>query len=423
MRSSTPTSASHYLRMIGPGLAIAATGVGAGDLVAAAVSGSRFGFAVVWAAAVGALLKCAMNEGLARWQLATGTTLIEGWVRHLGRAVQFVFLVYLVLWSFIVGGALISACGLAAHALAPGLSVATWGLIHSVAAATLVLIGGYAPFERTIKVFIGVMFVTLIGCALFIASPVETLGKIVTESAVPARSGGFILAVIGGVGGSVTLLSYGYWIREKGWEGGRWLRTVRVDLITAYGLTGLFGVAVIVLAARVLHGGEVAVEGSAGVLRMAGMLEPVLGPVGRWTFLVGFWGAVSTSMLGVWQGVPYMFCDFVGLIRREPPERRRAIVSPRSVWYRGFLVWLGLFPLVLVVWSGRPVGLIVVYAVLSALFMPFLAGTLLYMNARKDWVGERMTSGWLSRGLLAAGLLLFLVLAVNDLLGLGDKLR
>ena len=48
---------------------------------------------------------------------------------------------------------------------------------------------------------------------------------------------------------------------------------------------------------------------------MAAMLEPTLGAAGRWTFLVGFWGAVATSMLGVWQGVPYLFADFYGRMR------------------------------------------------------------------------------------------------------------
>ena len=48
-----------------------------------------------------------LNKGLARWQLTTGTTLIEGWVRHLGRWAQGYLLAYLVLWSFIVGGTLI----------------------------------------------------------------------------------------------------------------------------------------------------------------------------------------------------------------------------------------------------------------------------------------------------------------------------
>ena len=70
------------LRDLGPGIVIAATGLGAGDLIAAALAGARYGTAVLWAAAIGALLKFALNEGLARWQLATGTTLLEGWIRR-----------------------------------------------------------------------------------------------------------------------------------------------------------------------------------------------------------------------------------------------------------------------------------------------------------------------------------------------------
>ncbi len=74
----------NVLRIIGPGLAIAATGVGAGDLLAAMFAGADFGMALLWVVVVGASLKFGLNEGVARWQLATGTTLLEGWCRHLG---------------------------------------------------------------------------------------------------------------------------------------------------------------------------------------------------------------------------------------------------------------------------------------------------------------------------------------------------
>ena len=248
-----PEGISGHLAVLGPGLAIAATGVGAGDLVAAAVGGSRFGVSIAWAALAGAVLKFALNEGLARWQLATGRTLLEGWVDHLGRWVSWAFLAYLVVWSFVVGGAMISACGLAAHALAPGWSVEIWGVVHAVVAAAVVLVGGYGPFESTVKVFIGVMFVTLVGCALWV-TPAARLAEVATAATVPPGGVPYVLGVIGGVGGSVTLLSYGYWIRERGWRGSAWLAAVRLDLAAAYVLTGLFGVAVVLLSAALLHG-------------------------------------------------------------------------------------------------------------------------------------------------------------------------
>ena len=54
------------LLIIGPGLLVAATGVGAGDLATGAFTGNQLGVAVLWAVVLGAVLKFVVNEGLAR---------------------------------------------------------------------------------------------------------------------------------------------------------------------------------------------------------------------------------------------------------------------------------------------------------------------------------------------------------------------
>lgn len=53
-------------------------------------------------------------------------------------------------------------------------------------------------------------------------------------------------------------------------------------------------------------------------LVLAGQLAEALGPLGKYAFLLGFWGAVFTSLLGVWQGVPYMFADYLRVGRAGP---------------------------------------------------------------------------------------------------------
>ncbi len=105
--------------IIGPGMLVAATGVGAGDLATAGFAGSKLGLAILWAVPLGAFLKFVLNEGLARWQLVTGQTLLEGAMVHFGWPLKILFLLYFLPWSFFTGAALISACGVTMHAMSP----------------------------------------------------------------------------------------------------------------------------------------------------------------------------------------------------------------------------------------------------------------------------------------------------------------
>jgi len=102
-----------------PGILIAATGVGAGDLATASFAGSQLGLAILWAVVIGSIFKFVLTEGLARWQLVTGQSLLEGLAQSLGPVFAWLFLPYLLLWSFFVGSALMSACGVTLHALFP----------------------------------------------------------------------------------------------------------------------------------------------------------------------------------------------------------------------------------------------------------------------------------------------------------------
>jgi Mn2+/Fe2+ NRAMP family transporter len=396
------------LRDYGPGLVIAATGLGAGDLVAASVAGASYGTAILWTAVLGAIMKFALNEGLARWQLATDSTLLEGWVQRLPKPVSIYFLIYLLLWTFIVAGALIAACGLAAHALLPDLSVNQWGIIHSLLALALIIFGRYTLLERIMKVFIALLFAVVLVCAVLVAPDLPDILQGLLVPRIPDGSVLFIFGVIGGIGGSVTLLCYGYWIRERGWTKPEDVQRSRKDLAMAYILTGLFGIAIMVIAAgvkpEVLTGPDMA-------LSVANYLETVVGPVGKWCFLVGFWSAVFSSMLGVWQGVPYIFSDFVQQYTMQPGTP--SVVNTRSLAYRGYLFYIALPPMLLLLLI-KPVWLIVIYAVAGAFFMPLLAVLLLYMNNRRSWVG-RLASGLASNMVLLLSVLVFTLLLVTEI--------
>jgi len=370
---------------LGPGLLVAATGVGAGDLATAAFTGGRLGVSVLWAVVLGAFLKFVINEGLARWQLATGETLLEGALTRFGPAVRWAFLLYFLLWSFFVGSALISACGATAHAMLPvfedavrGKTVLGAGL--SLVGLALVLRGGFPLFERVMGACIGVMFVTVLVTAVVVGPEWGAVlrGLLVPTLPRSTEGLGWTVALLGGVGGTVTVLCYGYWIREKGRTSVASLRTCRVDLGVGYAATALFGLAMVTI------GSTVPVEGrGAGlVVQLADALAVPLGEAGRWAFLAGAMGAVFSSLLGVWQSAPYIFADVHRLAFADAARP----VDTRGRPYRSFLVALALVPNLGLLFEFRTVQK--VYAVFGALFIPMLALALLAMNGRREWVGE-----------------------------------
>jgi hypothetical protein len=94
-------------------------------MVTSLVAGTRFGTALVWAILLGALIKFSLVEGMGRWYMATGTTIIEGW-HSLSRWASGYFVVYLFLVMFFYGAAITSATALAADAMFPGV-LPVWG--------------------------------------------------------------------------------------------------------------------------------------------------------------------------------------------------------------------------------------------------------------------------------------------------------
>src|SRR5919106_1771683 len=86
-------------KLIGPGLIVAATGIGAGDIISATVGGANYGVILLWVVALGAFFKFVLNEGIARFQLATGMTALEGWGAYLPGWIKGVFGIYLIIWT------------------------------------------------------------------------------------------------------------------------------------------------------------------------------------------------------------------------------------------------------------------------------------------------------------------------------------
>lgn len=429
--ASTTQARKASWKYIGPGIVVAATGVGAGDLVATLIAGSKFGYTLMWAAIIGCLVKISLAEATGRWHLATGRTLFEGW-RSLGQWTTYYFAIYVVIWGFVYGATAMSSSALPLVALFPdGPSLKVWAILCGLLGLAFVWFNRYAVFEKVMTVVIGMKFLIVVYVAIRVA---PDLGNAFAglAPALPDGSLLYTLGLIGGVGGTITMAAYGYWVNSKGWTDISWIKVMRLDNRVAYITTGIFVVAMMIIGAELLHSTNIALtSGDRGLIDLGNVLEDKFGAITANLFLIGFFATSFGALMGVWHGVSLMFADFVERLRREragasgtagaeetgdgPDGMVKEVAAgkrEKSKPFRAYLLWLT-FPPMGLLFLDQPFGLVVAYGVLGAFFMPFLALTLLWLlnssRTPKEW-----RNGMLSNVMLAAAGLLFLVLCVQQ---------
>lgn len=400
-------------KIIGPGLVVAATGVGAADMVATLAAGSRYGYMLLWAVVVGVILKIVLVEGAGRYSLATGKTIFEGW-RSLGKWTVWYFGPYILIWGIVYGASAMSSTALPLAALFPGIPLWVFAIATGLAGFVLVWFNRYAVFEKITAVLVLLMFITIVGLAVIAVPNIpDMLAGLIPR--LPEGGILYTLALAGGVGGTITLAAYGYWLREKGWVTPRFMRVMRIDNTMAYVMTGIFVLSMLIVGAEVVSVAGVTISaGDKGLLDLNRVLEERYGVVIGKAFLVGFFAAAFSSVIGVWNGVSLMFADFWGNFRgkgSDHPDSRA-----HGKYFRFYILWLT-FPPMLLLMLDQPIGLVLAYGVLGALFMPFLAITLLpLLNVKKYGIPDEWRNKWYTNLALVITALLFISLGVYQLI-------
>jgi len=192
------------------------------------------------------------------------------------------------------------------------------------------------------------------------------------------------------------------------------MRVMRIDNGVAYGVTGLFVVATLVVGAELLYSAQIAVStDDEGMLDLSRVLTDRYGAAAGTVFLVGFWAAAMSSLVGVWNGVSLMFADFMGHIRGHDADHPDSRAGGK--FYKAYVLWLT-FPPMIMLFLGEPIYLILAYGVLGAFFMPFLSVTLLWLF-NTDRVPRQWRNKLPSNIALVVCALAFASLAVNEIYG------
>jgi hypothetical protein len=304
---------SERLSQFGPGLLLAATGIGVGDMVSSTIAGAEYGLTLVWALVFGVIIKFAITEGAARWQLATGATLIEGWREVLPTAAIAAFFIYFVIWSYFVSARSSPPARWCRPPSCRG-AAAGRGACSTRWPRCCGVVRPLRALSRRDQVVRRLKFVP---SSRRWRWSWRGRARLVGDWRPLAVLGGYTLSLVGGVGGR-SRCSHAYWMREAGWTGLAQVPAARTDLTLSFALVFIFCFSMIFLSTQIEWTGQILEEGPRLCLLLADRIGREVGPIGRGVFLLGFWGAAFSSVLGVYHGVPFLFDDMLHVWRRRP---------------------------------------------------------------------------------------------------------
>jgi Mn2+/Fe2+ NRAMP family transporter len=366
------------IRTLGPGILMAGAAIGVSHLVQSTRAGADYGFQLIWLILLVTLLKYPFFEYGHRYAIATGESLLDGYLR-LGRLYLYTFLFVSLSTAVIsVAGVTFVTAALAARLVpgGPGPVALSAGLM--LLGAAIVVIGRYPALDLLVKAIILVLtLTTLVAVAAALAKgPVAPAG-FQSPSPWNLATVGFLLALMGWMPLPIEASVWAsLWIRARQRQSGHQpsLRESMVDFRMGYGLMALTAVAFTVLGGLVMHG-----SGRAFAATTLGFADDLLSlyteSIGAWAGpLIGV--AAVTAMLSTTLTCVDVFPRSLAVATRLALPRVRAGVAPlHGAWIA--VVCAG--ALVIIFFFARNLALLVDIAATFA----FLAAPVFgYLNLR-----------------------------------------
>ena len=311
---------SGYLKALGPGLLWAATAIGVSHLVQSTRAGALYGFSLVGVVVLVNLLKYPLFEAGPRYAVATGRSLIEGYVAQ-GRWAVGVYLVVTVGTMFTVLAAVTLVTGGLAQALfGAALSAVDWSAVALAICALVLVVGRFPLLDRVIKAII-----VLLALSTLIAFVValERFGE--APASPPLELDGptiaFLVALLGWMPTGMDAAAWhSLWTLERGRQTAHrasW-REARFDFNLGYFGTVAIALAFLTLGALVLRPSGAPLAGSAGGFA-AQLVEVYVATLGEWSrpvLLVAAFTTMFSTTLAVSDGFPRVLAHLGSVLLR-----------------------------------------------------------------------------------------------------------
>lgn len=438
-----PPSLWTALRRIGPGIILAGSIVGSGELILTTGLGAKYGFVFLGLVIFSCVVKVFVQIELGRYAISSGRPTL-GFLNELpglrlGIPLRLSGTVpidserrganWQVWWWFCMTmatvfqlGAMVGGVSQALHLAFPGVSKYMgnlipvtswrtllegrpeypWAALATVTAILLLTSGGYKRVE-TVATFLvvsitaltvaGVVGLQWTDFAIRGSDLAEGFSNRVFQLSGVAIAAAFSCFGITGVGAS-ELYSYPYWCLEKGYarfsgpreESDAWVRRargwIRVMQLDAWVSMCVFTAATLAfyfMGAAVLHPKGLAPEGPQMIRTLSEMYRATFGGWAQYVFLVGAGAVLFKTLYVASAGNSRLAADTVALAA----SRRYKDAAARTVWIRLFCTVFPSVGFILYMLFREPAVMVVIGGFFQAVTLPILAATSIYLRHRR----------------------------------------
>jgi len=409
------------LKSIGPGIILAASIVGSGELIATTTLGAKVGYTAMWIIILSCLIKPVVQAELGRYVIASGETGLAGFNHVPGPRAKVNWIVWawaaMTLMTMMQIGAMFAGVSQVMNLLIPAISVKLWVVIFLAITLALLLGGGYGRIERLAMVKVGLFtMLTFLAALLLIRMPQyfswEAFGD-GFKFKLPGAGFADAVAVFGitGVGAS-ELFMYPYWCVEKGYArfAGRrdgsaewryrargWVRVMHTDIVASMIIYTVATVAFYLLGAGVLNGMKLVPKEGDMISTLSNIYTQTLGPWSRWLFYAGAIVTLYGTIFAATAANSRVFADMLRLMGAFSADDAAARARYRNL----FTVLLTVVPVGLIFIFTDPVHMVRIGGISQAMMLPVIGLGAVYLR-HSHLPKDIQPSQWVTVGLWVA---------------------
>ncbi len=361
------------LAAIGPGMVVAGSVIGSGELVNTPVQAAKFGFVLLWAVLLSCVIKYFLQVEIGRYCMVHNRTTVQALNQVPGprfRGTSWSALVYMLGYAAtnltIVG--IIATLGELMQIVLPlptepASAVRIWGVLMCVLTLLLLWQGWYNHLEKLVMILVaGFSISAAIGLLLIQGTEyrisADEVWSGLTFSLGPDRHGAAfaVISLMGALGVSANeLFMYPYWILEKGYarelgdpesagwteRARQWIRTIQIDAGFSTILATLVTAAFFLLGCAVLFRRGLVPSEKEIISQVSAVYTASYGPWSVWMYLVGAFCTLFSTLVVVVAASGRMWADLfgsLGFLNSENPDSvRRCHQVTQSLWLGGLL--------------------------------------------------------------------------------------